>query len=54
MIETFFEAVTVMFFFIGIGIYLHYLAFVIAWGWAKGRAKVTVNNVTTVNLNGKL
>lgn len=42
MIQTFFEALTVIFFFTGICIYLHWLAYAVAWGWYRGKAKVRV------------
>ena len=52
MIETFFEALTVIFFFIGLCIYLHFLAYAISWGWAKGQAKVTKNIYNYHHSNG--
>lgn len=43
MLKTFFEAVTVICFFVGICLYLHFLAYAVSWGWAKGKATVPQN-----------
>jgi Na+-transporting methylmalonyl-CoA/oxaloacetate decarboxylase gamma subunit len=40
MIETFFESLTVILAIIGVGMVLHFLAFMTAWGWYRGIGKV--------------